>query len=80
MSLTRVQAAKANQWDTCICMNVYILLQGIGSCGCEGCPGKIVGRLGLRTQVEAAVPRVAFPGESLSPASQDLQLVFIRPT
>lgn len=36
-----------------MCVNMCILLQGIGLCGCEGWL-KVVCRLGLGTQVEAA--------------------------
>lgn len=61
-----------------MCVNMCILLQGIGLCGCEGWL-KIVGRLGLGTQVEAAAAGGLSWGEP-QPCLEDLQLVFIRST
>lgn len=71
---------KANQWDA-LYMRVYVYLLCYKELAyvVVRAGAKIVGRLGLMTQVEAAVPQVAFLGESLSPAFKDFQLVLSGP-
>lgn len=57
----------------------YVVVRGGSESPNPGGWAKIVGRLGLMTQAEAAVPQVPFLGESLSPAFKDFQLVLSGP-